>query len=382
MRKWVSVAAMFTGLLLVLAAGIVRWVVAPNVAVLPSDTDTTRTYTGTATTLLNANALTSSADGPALLHQVPVTLSHRTRVLDTRGDDALVADSGTIVAAGSPVGGFHYRYAVDRTEMGRGSGFGGVVAQSGITFNFPIRTAAHDYSGWVPDTRSTVQLTYERTARHGGLETYVFHTVGKPALITDPQTLQALPAALPKALVTRLAGSLHLSAAQQAAMSQLLPSLPDPVPFSYTFRTAATYWVEPATGEIVDLREHDVRTLALKVGTLPIPVTPVLDVTYTSSPAQLAAAVEQARHDAGQVNLVYRTLPLIALLAGLAFLVVAVTGLVMLRREPIRRLGKADRRPVDPPSATEGRHRATVINARKPSATPRGVDSSELAQPM
>jgi hypothetical protein len=333
MRRWLAVAAMVVGLVLLIGAGVTRWVVAPKLAVLPSDTDTTRTYTGTAATLLNAQALTSSDGAPALLHHVPVSLTHRTKVLDTNGDNALVSDSGSVVAAGSPIGGFDYRYAVDRTDMGRGAGFSGVVAQSGITFNFPIHTAPHDYPGWVSDTRSTVPLTYEGTATRGGLRTYVFHTVGKPTLVTDPQTLKSLPAALPKATVTRLAGSLGLSADELGALGQLLPTLPDPVPFSYTFRTVATYWVEPTTGEIVDLHERDVRTIALNLGGLLVPVTPVLDMTYTPSPGQLAVAVKEARHDADQVNLVYRTVPLVALLSGLVLMLGAAAGLIVWRRK-------------------------------------------------
>src|SRR5207248_1156293 len=125
-----------------------------------------------------------------------------------------------------------------------------------------------------------------------------------PTLITDPETLSSLPAGLPKATITQLAGSLGLPADKLGALRQILPSLPDPVPFSYTFRTVATYWVEPNTGEIVDLRERDIRTLALKIGDQLVPMTPVLDMTYTSSPAQLAQAVKQARHDAGQVDLI------------------------------------------------------------------------------
>jgi hypothetical protein len=297
-------------------------------------------------------------------------LTHRTKVLDTKGDNALVSDSGSIVAYGSPVGGFHYRYAVNRTSMGPGTGFSGVVAQSGITFNFPIHTAPHSYQGWVSDTESTVPLTYNGTATHGGLKTDVFHTESAPTPVTDPQTLKALPASLPKATISKLAPSLGLSAHELSVLRQVLPSLPNPVQFHYTFRTIATYWVEPTTGEVVDLRERDVRTLALLVGAQVLPVTPVLDMTYTSSPAQLAVAVKQARHDAGQVNLVYRTVPLAALLAGLALLLIGGAGLVMSRSKlGLRRCKSASvakNRPKRAPTAeTGGRHRATVVKTKK-----------------
>lgn len=334
MRRFASVSALLAGIVLLLAAGGVRSIAAPRLAVLPGDTDTIRTYAGTAAVLFNEQALKSADAGPVLLTDVPITVRHRTLVLQSQGDNALVSDSGTVTAAGSAVAGFEYHYAVDRSNMGPGSGFDGVVSQTGLTFNFPIRTAKHDYPGWVSDTESTVPLTYEGTADHGGLSTYVFRTDSKPTLITDPQTLKALPAALPKATVVQLAAGLHLPAGQSRALSQVLSSLPDPVPFSYTYRVTATYWVEPTTGEIVDLREREIRSLALKVGSTLVPVTPVLDISYTSPSAQLAAAVDDARHDASRVNLVYRTLPLILLGVGIALLLTGAAGLLLGGRRP------------------------------------------------
>ncbi|HZC71310.1 MAG TPA: porin PorA family protein [Jatrophihabitans sp.] len=334
MRKWTSVIAIAVGVLLLLAAGGVRWIAAPRLAVLPGDTDTTRTYTGTAATLLNATALNSAGAGPVLLKDVPIRLSHRSKVLDTNGDSALVSDTGTVTANGSPIAGFDYRYAVDRTNMGPGSGFENVVHQSGITFNFPIRTAKHDYPGWVSDTQSTVPLTYEGTAERGGLSSYVFRTHSKPAPITDPATLKSLPASVPKATAARVAAGLDLPPAIQGALANALPSLPDPVPLNYTYQVTATYWVEPTTGEIVDLQEREVRSLALKVGNALVPITPVLDISYTSSPTELAAAVSDARHDANQVNLVYRTLPLILLIVGGVALLAGAAVLLLGRRRP------------------------------------------------
>ena len=362
MRKVTSIVALVIGLVLVLSAAGVRWFAAPRLAVLPSNTDTTRAYAGTAATLFNEKALTSTTAGPVLLTGVPISLSHHTKVLATRGSNALVADSGTVSAAGSLVAGYQYDYAVNRTSMARGSGFSGpsLVSQTGVTFNFPIRMAKRDYPGWIPDTQSSVPLTYEGTASHAGLSTYVYRTSSQPTLITDPEVLKALPASLPKAVVTHLAAGLGLPAGQLAGLAGALRALPDPVPFSYTYQLSATYWVEPTTGEIVDLTEHEVRSLALKVGTTLIPITPVLDISYTSTPSGLAAAVHDARRDARMINLVYWTLPVIALAVGLLGLLAGTCGLLLGRRRP-RRTTPVEAAPVAEPvreHALAARHRA------------------------
>ena len=363
MRKVISIVALGIGLVLVLSSAGVRWIAAPKLAVLPSNTDTTRAYAGTAATLFNEKALTSAKAGPVLLTGVPISLSHRTKVLATSGSNALVSDSGTVSAAGSLVAGYQYSYAVDRTSMARGTGFSGsagLVAQTGVTFNFPIRMAKHDYPGWIPDTRSTVPLTYQGTANHAGLSTYVYRTSSQPTLITDPEVLKSLPASLPKATLIRLAAGLNLPASQLGAVAAAFPSLPDPVPFSYTYQVSATYWVEPTTGEIIDLQEHEVRSLALKIGGTLVPITPVLDISYTSTPTGLAAAVHDARHDSRLINLVYWTAPVILLAVGLLGLLAGTCGLLLGRRRP-RRSTPVEALPVAEPArqpALAARHRA------------------------
>jgi Porin PorA len=332
MRKLSSVAAVVLGLVLIAGAGVVRWT-APSQVVLPADTNSTRTYTGTAATLFNASALTTPG-APVLLKNVPITTTHTTKVLDTNGSNALISDAGKLLVAGSPVGSFDYRYAVNRTSMDRGSGYKDVVAQTGITFNWPIRTAKHDYVGWVSDTQSTTPLVYAGTAKRGGLSTYMFTATVAAAPLTDPATLKELPQSLPKATLVNLAGGLGLDATKLGALAQALPLLADPVPFSYTYAMTATYWVQPGSGEVVDVQERETRTLGIKIGANVVPVTPVMDISYTSSPAQLATSVKEARHDGNLVTLVYETLPRGLGIAGVALFLVGIVGLVVLRRRP------------------------------------------------
>ncbi len=331
MRKFLSVAAVVLGLVLIAGAAVVRWTVAPSQAVLPSDTNTTTTYTGTAAALFNAAALTTPG-AKVLVANVPITTTHTTKVLGTKGKNALVSDGGKLKLAGTTVGGFQYRYAVNRTSMGRGSGYPNVVRQTGITFNWPIRTAKKNYEGWISDTQGTTPLRYTGTAKRGGLSTYVFTATAAAKPVTDPATLKALPASLPKATLVKLAAGLGLSPTALGSLQKILPALPDPVPFSYSYAMKATYWVEPRTGEVVDLQEREVRTLALKIGATVVPVTPVMDITYHAAPAQLAASVKTARHDANLVTLVYTTLPLSLAIAGGVLFLAGLVGLALSRR--------------------------------------------------
>jgi hypothetical protein len=361
MRTIGSIVGLAVGATLVLSAGVVRWGVAPARAVLPGDTDTTRTYTGVAATLMNPAALTSTTSGPLVLRNVPITVTHRTRVLATKGGNALVSDAKSVQAGGRTVAAVDQRYAVDRTDLTRGSGYPDVVEQSGITFNWPIRAQAHDYTGWVSDTRRTAPLHYTGRAERGGVPTYVFTTTTAPAAITDPQVLASLPASEPKAALPQLAAGLDLPAAQLAQLVSVLPSLPDPVRLSYTYQVSATYWVQPSSGIVVDLEQHEVRTLALDVAGLAVPVTRVMDISFTSPAATLAAAAADARDRGNAVTLIYGRLPLGLLVAGLVLLLaggVARFGFGGGRRTPGHTPGDDPDHPRDEP--TDGRVAAGV----------------------
>jgi Porin PorA len=337
MSKSVSIAGIALGLLLVLAAGGLRFLIAPARAVLPADTNTTRNYTGTAALLLNPSALTSPAGGPLLLRNLPITVVHQTKTLAAKGSNARVSDAKTVKALGATVAAVDYNYAVNRTDMTRGSGYDNVVKQTGITFNWPIRTQKQDYTGWVSDTRRTTSLHYTGTATRGGIATDVFTTTTAPALITDPQVLSSLPQSLPKSTLVLLAAGLNLPASQLAALRQILPTLPDPIKFSYTYQISSTYWVAPASGNVVDLQQHEVRTLALALGgatAAPTPLTPVMDISFAAPATTLAAAAKDARHNDQAVTLIYTTVPLALLLGGAALILLGGIALALTARRP------------------------------------------------
>jgi hypothetical protein len=334
MRRQLSIFGLVLGVLLVAAAGVIRWVVAPSAAVLPGDTNTTRTYAGTAAVLLNAQALSSGSSANVMLRNVPIAVVHQVKVLKSSGDNALVSDVRTVRAGTTPVASLGYKYAVDRTSMARGSGYSGVIAQTGQTFSWPIRTAKHDYTGWVPESRTTTQLAYVGTATRGGITTYVFRATVPGVRVTDPEMLKGLPAALPKATLLTLARGLNLPAAQLAGLTKLAPQLPSTVPFSYSYATSVTYWVAPTSGIVVDLQQREVITAGLKVGAVSVPVTPVLDISFTSTPATLKAAVNDAKDKGNGITLVYTTMPLGLLIGGAVIALVGATGLVAGRKPP------------------------------------------------
>src|SRR3954452_7870147 len=152
MRKVLGIISLSLGLVLVAAAALVSWVIAPKLTVLPSDTNTLRVYGGNAAMLVNPTSLSGTTYGPGVLRDVPVTLWHHTKIVRTDGNDAVVDDERSVHISGFTVADFTYQFAVDRKSMGASNAFPSVPPHVGLTFNWPIGTQKHDYTGWVADT--------------------------------------------------------------------------------------------------------------------------------------------------------------------------------------------------------------------------------------
>ena len=335
MRRRVPPLLLLLGVLLLVAAATLRWVAAPRLAVLPADTDTTRHYAGTAAVAVDKRALTAPGSTPLVLKDVPVAITNRSRVLDVDGSDALLSSAKTVDVNGERMVSVDYRYAVDRSDMGRGSGFPDVVEQNGITFNWPIRTEKKTYIAWVQDTGRSLPLIYKGTERKAGVLTYVFEaTTPTTHEVVDEQALAALPASIGKLDAVELLPSLGLDPERSAQLQPVLLGQPDPIPFHYTLSVESRYWVEPDSGIVLDAQRHEVRTLGVANGDQILPVMPALDMTFSATPQTLAEAAEDAREAGDKVFLLYVTAPVGLAVSGGALLLLGAGWWLVLRRRP------------------------------------------------
>ena len=334
MHRKSAVVLMVLGLVLVASAGVVRWVVGPAMSKLPADTQTTRLYAGQAAAFVNPTFATDIPSGPGVLHDVPIAARHTTTVLDTTSSKALVADRRIITLTDGVAADLNYRYAVDRKSFEAVGGFPRVVAANGLTFNWPMNTKPHDYTGWVQDTLTTTPLHYVATVRHGGIQTYEFTAHASDQIISDRVLNRLLPATMSKSDMLRLTPSLGLSHEQLIALDKVMAKAPDPVPLRYTYRFSSTFWVAPASGIVVDMRQHDVRMTNIVAGGHLVPVAPIMDMTYAFTPPTVTGAVDDAKSAADQLDLVNSTLPLAALLVGIAVVVAGVVLALPRRRHP------------------------------------------------
>lgn len=353
-RLGLVVALSTVAVLCLAAAAILKWVVVPSTAKLPSDENTTRQYDGTAKVLLNPQALSSGNLAAALQVNVPVHVSRNVRALATDGDVAEVQDTRTLTTAnGQPIGSTQAKYAVDRKTLQATSNHPAgwqVTAATGLTVSWPIGSHKTDYTGWVQETQTTTPLKYLREETKQGLDTYVYQANTQPEPIKDRQVLAALPATVPVATVVALAPLLPLSAQEKAQLAAALPRLTQPVPVNYTYQVNSMYWVEPTTGLVVDTQREEIRTASLALpGQPPTTGFPVFDVSTAFTSASVSAAVSDAGDKKNKINLYATTLPLILLIVGIVAALAALLTFLLSRRSatPPRPAPIEDRPPPD-----------------------------------
>jgi hypothetical protein len=340
MRASTVVATIGVVILAAGAAG-VRYVALPAVHQLPSTVDTTVTLTGTMD-LFDEAALRSGNAAGVIKPKVPVTVTQHVKVVSTSGATAVVSDETTTTGPGSTtILSSKNTWAIDRTELSAATAPGGVTVtpHDGLVVGFPLTPEPKDYPYWDTTTQTTATAQYRRAEAHAGRDSYVYEvSVGGP--VKDPAVLALVPAALPKQALLVLAASLGPQVQQMlAGLGDLLPAQ---IPLTYKVSGTMTFWVDTATGYVLDVHRQQTISADLPTGLdqLNLPTKFTLDVAYT--PDTVNAASADAATAATALFRIGTLAPLV--LGGLAVLLLLVTLLAGLRR-------RARRSPPEGPSA-------------------------------
>jgi len=330
--KRIGIAVVALGMVLIIVALVVKLAIVPSMKQWPDDVDETRYYEGALHTMLNAQALASMDLPNVFVRDVPVDVSRHYTTEETDGKKAIVKEVIVVSGPEAEILTSESWYAIDRKTTESIPDFTDnpdIPDREGLVINFPIGTKKHDYQRWVADLQATAPLTYLREEKSNGIETYVFESVVSPGEIKDPKVLAALPPAIPKNLLSVMASALNLPEAKKAALTAVLPSLPDPVPLRYTYEYKATYWIEPTTGMNIDVERSETRSAALAMGETLVPLTPVFDIEYQTTEASIAEGVDDAKEIKDALSLWGSTVPYIMIAVGA---VLGIAGLMMVFR--------------------------------------------------
>jgi hypothetical protein len=311
---------------------VVLFVVVPDRAQFPDDVDRMRYYEGELALMLDAEALAAMDLANVFVRDVPVTIDRSIQTLEVEGNKALVSDASVVSGPTGPILSSEDIYAIDRKTMEHVENFTDddrVIDREGLVVGFPIGTDPEDYVGFNGDTLAPNTISFVGEEEHGGLNTYVFTAASGPDVIADPELLAQFPSQLPKAVIEGLVPALGLPPEAVATLGEILPTLPDPVPLTYTYSYETNYWVEPDSGVLVDYDKLESRAVAVQLGDQTVPVAEVMHLEYSQTADSVADAAGDATDARSELFWQGRVLPY-GLLAGGVLAV--ISGLLLWRR--------------------------------------------------
>lgn len=321
-----SVILAVVGIVLLVAAALVRWVLLPSASKIPSGLDTTQSYSGTYTGL-DPGALTGTSTAAGLVRQ-PVTASRRYQTTQTSGNTAIVSRTLTRSQAGQAQPPTTVKYAIDRTTFESTtppSGTPGIAPSKGLVFTLPLHpSTTASYRLWDEATAASYPLTYKGSGGDvQGRSTLAYRSAAKGTL-ASPAAL-GLPTSLSKGQLIGLAPALlsSLPAQLQAALPTVLAQLPASIPLTWTSDTTSTIWADQTTGAPIKVRSTQQISggISLAGQTLSVPLGTIALSTTAASDKAIAS---DAASNASKLTLVGTTLPIILLVLGVLCLAVAL----------------------------------------------------------
>jgi hypothetical protein len=346
-----STALLTGGAVVVVAfAATLRFMIVPGLQQLPDDLDTTLHYSGTAD-ILDEAALMKGDLANGFRKGVPVELEQRVRVVSAHGQTVVVTDETELTDPEDDVlSTTKHTFAVDRKSMAAAPAPPGVTVEPhhGLTVGFPIPPDPHDYTYWDYPTSTGATAAYVRTEQRAGLETYVYQMKAAGPL-RDPSVVGDLPTALSKQVLLSFAPSLPPS--QQQMLAQYASLLPDQLPLSYTAEGENTFWVDIATGYVVDVARKQTINASLSIGPVVVPLAAVFALDLRFAPDTVETISDDATTAASGLTFISVLLPIALVVVAVLMVAVAV---LLHRRRRARRPAEAVTEPVTAPPTAVG----------------------------
>ncbi len=266
------------GVLAVVVGLALMLVIVPGMRVFPDDVDTTRTFDMQYLTLLDAETLQFITIPEEAADELMI--ERNVRVEAVEGNTTLIREEQNIINAGEPLVQQIKHYALDRSELtpvetypADWDGRDGFWPRQGQVIGWPIGVDQVDYVGWNDDTRATSELIYQEEQERGGINTYYYTATGTgEAIAPEHYAVLGLPESLTTMQLAQLAAGLDVEGLELdmsaqlrliQAISQALAETQgedvEAIPLEYVYDYEGEYWIEPATGVLIDTTKFENR---------------------------------------------------------------------------------------------------------------------------
>ncbi|MBN1092881.1 DUF3068 domain-containing protein [Blastococcus sp. TML/M2B] len=329
------------GVLLVVAAAIVRFVVVPSATQLPEDLDVTLEFEGTYNGI-NPAVLSGGAT-EVLARDVPIEATRNVSAGDVDGGSEIVTrtDERTVGTAEPAITEVSFNVDRETAEAGPApAGADDVQDAEGLVFTLPVDPSTEEgtYEYWDQYTLQAAPVTFEGEETFGGRDVYRYESLSEGEL-ADPAALN-LPTSLPKETLAALAPGLDglVSPELLAALPAVLPSLPAEIPIAWTSRTTTFVDADQQLGATIAGGSIQEITGSLDLGVTTVDV-PFATIDIYSTDDSIEDRGDEVADQAQLLTLVGTVLPIALLVIGLLLVVAAL----LLARRAAGRTAAADR---------------------------------------
>ncbi|WP_216916954.1 porin PorA family protein [Nocardia noduli] len=321
-QKRFTIALSAIGIVLIAAAPVLHFGVAPALTKLPESLDDTTRYDGSMSV--------PDPNAPGKLIEQPIVLERRIKADSVDGSSAVITVSADLFAAprsqAAPLSRETHTYAVDRADFGQANPPAGVAVTDQLgaaVFALPQGFATTGNRLFDANTRTAVPLVHESTDEIAGRTAETFHArssgaVADPALLTQLRTVLGASfgtdgTSIPASALT----GMGIPAETLTAFGATIPVTP----------VIATDWrisADRRFGLVLDLEQQVQIDAVIGNSTAPILITPLQRLNARTNDTEITDIAATLDTNANKLDAIQWWIPLAAALIGIGLIVIAI----------------------------------------------------------
>lgn len=323
-----SIALVIIGILLVVAAPIWKWVIAPQFIKVPDDLDVESVYEGTLKLYADPENLVIYPEGEEINIPVEITRTDVSEPDESSSDVAVVRE--TVVVKNADTGetledyGWDKLFAIDRKTGENVKEYDeDIPDREGYYIMLPFNAEQVTYQLWDDETGLTGDGVFVKEDTRDGVKVYVYEAGGEPEKMLGPPSGLEDYEQLPGRVIKELLNDPNLLIPDDAMMT-----------IEYFKETEATLVVEPRTGAWVDIPEFREAYYVNTALSGEPEYMKLAEIEYKQTEESVSIVVDDVAGYFGLLDLVTMWIPVILLVIGL---ILVVTGLFLGRKptEPV-----------------------------------------------
>lgn len=333
-----SIAFLVLGVIFLISAALIRWVMLPTLVKLPADLSQSQKFEGTVTAL-NPQAFAANDLANLISPPLPITADRGLTVDAVDGDTAIVTSNSTLhLPQGAEAKDVH-SYAVSRVDYTSvalsAEQVQTLVPQKdaatfepheGVAFSLPMDPPKNGVKLYDSVTQTGQPATFVDSGKLDGRDIYNY-AVKAQGPVKSPAALaqfKAFPAQLPKAIVAGLLQAGVVPAQSVDAVRAALPTLPDTLNIGFASTNNVKLAVDRQFGAPLNVQQQQIMYVTAQVNGMDVPVLPLSTVDLHTAPNEITALTQDLSKNGTILSLLGFWLPIALLILGVVLLTVAL----------------------------------------------------------